>query len=529
MKKKNGLCLLLCLALLVQCLSFGVLATQAETPTESQPTESQPTETAPPTEAPTQAPTEIPVETVVVDDAVIPDVSFGEAEVAFGCRTIDACAALGGSEKLLSTAKGVFVYETNSDTVLYSYNPDQHLAPGGLVQFVTAMLVIENCRLDDVITVSTRYINELPLGVRHQNLRNGEEITVRDLLYCMLLASANDAAVVLAQHVAGTPERFVSMMNQWVKDHGCTDTVLTTVSGLDDEAQYSTPRDMARILDAAMENESFRQIAGTGAYTVGATNKSDPRELQSANYFLEGASVSKFYDERVTAGKASYTSSKAGATIGFAAETEELSLICVIIGATRKFIPDSFSVSRYGNFEEAEALLSHCFGKFRVARLLYKGQPMRQIAVEGGANDVAAINSSSVDIVLPTTAGLADLTMRYDVVGGSVKAPVKAGQEVATLQLWYGSVCVGETTLHAAVDVAAQETPGFTIQDGATRSDADMAQLLMFLSVALAVILVPLGAYLLINAARKAAAERRAKKLRRQRRDERMRRRRGMR
>ena len=483
MKKKNGLCLCLCLALVLHCLSFGVLATAGETPPEetTAPT-TQPTEA--PTAAPTEAPTEVPRETVVVDDAVIPDVPFGEAEVAFGCRTIDSQTALGGSEKLLATAKGVFVYETNSDTVLYSYNPDEHLAPGGLVQFVTAMLVIENCDLDETVTVSTRYINQLPLGVRHQNLRNGEEITVRDLLYCMMLASANDAAVVLAQHVAGTPERFVSMMNQWVKERGCTDTVITTFSGLDDEAQYSTARDMARILNAAMENATFREIAGTGAYTVEATNKSEARELQSANYFLEGASVSKFYDQRVTAGKASYTSSKAGATIAFAAETEELSLICVLIGATRKFVPESYSVSRYGNFEEAEDLLDHCFGNFHVTRLLYKNQTMLQLDVSGGINDVVAVNKNSVDMVLPTGTGLADLTLRYDVVGGTLKAPVKAGQEVATLQLWHGTVCVGETTLYASADVASAEAPGFVIQDGATRSDADMAQLLLFLGVA---------------------------------------------
>lgn len=511
MKKMNALCLGLALLLALQCFAFAALAAPVEEPTESQPTET----SAPATEAPTAASPEVPAELDITN------VPFGSAYVDYGCHSLDAATALGGDEKLLSSAKGVFVYETRSDTVLYNYNPDTRLAPGGLVQIVNAMLVLENADLDEVVTVSTYYINQLPLGVRHQSLRNGEEITVRDLLYCMLVYSANDAAVVLAEHVAGTPDRFISLMNQYVKELGCENTNITTVSGLDDKDQYSTARDMARILDAAMENETFRQIAGTGTYTVPATNKSDARVMASTNYFLQDAAISKFYDERVTAGKASYTSASAGATIAFAAESEELSLICVIIGARRTYASDG-QLTRYGNFEEGEKLISYCFGGFHVRRLLYGGQSMIQMDVENGANDVVAVNRSAIDIVLPTGVGLDDLYLKYDVVGGKLQAPVKEGQEIATLQMWYDTACVGETVLYAMTDVALADKPGFTIQDGATRTDADMAQLLVFLGIALLLILAPLMLWLLIVAIRKALAERRAKKLRRQRRDERM-------
>lgn len=504
MKKKNALCLGLALLLVLQCFAFSVLATSAQAPAAG-------SQSAQTTESSTEAPTELDISKV----------PFGTADVDYGCHSLDAATALGGSEKLLSSAKGVFVYETRSDTVLYNYNPDEHLAPGGLVQIVNAMLVLENADLDEVVTVSTYYINQLPLGVRHVTLRNGEEITVRDLLYCMMVYSANDAAVVLAEHMAGSPERFISMMNKKVKELGCNDTVITTVSGLDDPAQYSTARDMARILDAAMENDTFREIAGTGTYTVPATNKSDERVIQSITYLLKDAAVSQFYDERVTAGKATYTSSAAGATVAFAAETEELSLICVIIGAKRSYASDG-QLQSYGNFEEAEKLMSHCFGGFHVRRLLYGGQTMIQMDVQGGANDVVAVNRSSIDIVLPTGVGLDDLTMKYDVVGGKLQAPVKEGQQVATLQMWYETACVGETVLYAMTDVAPAEHPGYAIQDGATRTDADMAQLLMFLGVALLLIIVPLALWMLANALRKSFAKHRARKLRRQRRDERM-------
>ena len=253
MKKKNLLALGLAALLLVESMTMNVAAADVTEPpseTVSQVTEAtQPPETTPPTEPETR-PAEIP---------------FGEAGVTYGCRTIEGRIPLGGSQKLLNTAKSVFVYETNSDTVLYGYRPDERLAPGGLVQIVTAMLAVENCNLNDVITVSTRYINELPLGVRHQNLRKDEEVTVRDLVYCLLLASANDAAVVLAQHVGGTPTAFIEMMNQRAVELGCTNTNFTTVNGLDDPNQYSTARDMARILGAAMENEDL----GEGVFCHG--------------------------------------------------------------------------------------------------------------------------------------------------------------------------------------------------------------------------------------------------------------------
>ena len=518
MKKKNGLCLALALLLALQCFAFAVLAAPAEeTPAEQTPSET----TAPPTEVTTEPPTEAPTE---LDISKVP---FGTAHVDYGCHSLDAAVALGGSERILSTDKGVFVYETRSDTVLYQSEPDAPLAPGGLVQIVNAMLVLENCDLDEVVTISTYYINQLPLGIRHQSLRNGEEMSVRDLLYCMLVYSANDAAMVLAQHVGGTPERFIGMMNQWVRELGCNDTVITSVSGLDDPDQYSTARDMARILDKAMENETFRQIAGTGSYTVPATNKSEARELLSTNYLLADTAISKFVDERVTAGKASYTSSAAGATIAFGAETDELSLICVIIGTSRRYVEGE--LTRYGNFEEAEDLLEYCFGGFHVRRLLYGGQSMIQLDVDNGANDVVALNRSDIDIVLPTGIGLKDLTLKYEVAGGTLQAPLKAGQEVATLQMWYDKACVGETVLYAMTDVASADAPGYTIQDGATRTDADMAQLLIFLGAALTLIFMPLTLWLLINAIRKSAAKRRARKLRRARRDERMQRRRSRR
>ena len=538
MKKIKGLCLVLALVLAMQCLLLGAFATEGdvsatEAPTEAvtetvtEVTEAATGETAEAptgeTEAATEAATEPPTEAPTVDPDAIPEVPEGmDPGVDFGYSTLDAKLPLAGTDALLRSAKGVFVYETETDTVLYGYNPDKQLAPGGLVQILNALVVLENCGLDEVVTVSTQYINKLvPLGVRHKSLRNGEEITVRDLLYCMMLESANDAAVVLAEHVAGDPASFITMMNERATDLGCTDTVIKTVSGLDSNGQYTTARDMARILNAAMAQEDFRTITGTAKYTVPATNMSDARELTTLNYMMDDSVVGKFYDSRITGGKASYTSAKAGATIAFTAENDDLSVICVIIGATRRYADDG-SMARYGNFEEAKDLLKYCFENFRVSRMLYKGQSMLQMDVEGGVNDVVAVNKSNLDIVLPKDAGINDLRFEYEIPGGKLTAPLEVGQKITDMRLWYKGRCVGETVLYAQNAVASAEEPGFTVQAGASRFDDDMAKMLSYVGMFLLIFIGLASIYLGINAARRAAAQKRARRKRRQQRDARM-------
>ena len=527
MKKNKGVCLLLALVLVIQSLCVGVLATDPQqTPTESQPaateqvTTGETTDVSQPTGETTE--TEPPTEEVTVDPDAIPDVPEGaNAPVEYGCHTLDAGLPVVRNEAILRSAKGVFVYEVDSDTALYGYRQDVPLAPGGLVQILNALLVLENCNLNDVVTVSTLYINQLPIGVRHQSLKNGEQVTIRDLLYCMMLAAANDAAVVLAQQVAGEPQLFIDMMNEKAKALGCTSTVIKSVSGLDTEGQYTTARDMARIVKAAMENEEFMTIFGAGTYTVPATNKSEARELTTTNYLTEGASMDKFNDDRVTGGKASYTSSTAGASIAFTAKNDDLNLICVILGAARRYNTDK-TVSRYGNFEEARDLMKYCFGQFRFNRMLYSGQPMLQLEVVDGANDVVAMNRSDLDIVLPNDARLQDLKLVYEVAGGKLTAPLEAGQQIVTMQMWYRGSCVGETTLYTQTAVATDDDPGFTIQNGAVRSDDDMAKMILYAGVVFLGICALVGVYLAINSIRRAVARRRARKRRRQQRDARM-------
>ncbi len=191
------------------------------------------------------------------------DLPFGTVSVQNGCRTIEGMVPLGGGDQILDTAKAAFLYEETTDTVVYSYNPDMKLAPGSLAKLTTAIVAMQYCDLDDVMTVAPGIKGRIPGGAMRIDLTSDEQISIRDLMYALLMGTANDAAVALAEHVAGNRQSFVPLMNKWVKDIGCTGTEFATVHGVDGGQSVTTARDMAKIMREASRNEEFMEIMAT--------------------------------------------------------------------------------------------------------------------------------------------------------------------------------------------------------------------------------------------------------------------------
>lgn len=495
MKKIRKLCFMLCLALLLQCLTVPVFAS----------------ETTDPTDETTEA-TEAPVSTEVYE---IPTVEYGSASVTNGCRTVNGMTPLMGSERILDTAQSAFIYETNTQTVIYSYNPDTHVYPGSLAKMMTALLAIENCDMDEVVTCSTRWNNTLPLQAVVADLKEGEEVTMYDLVVCLLVGSANDAALIIANHVASSTEAFVEMMNQRAKEIGCTDTNFTNVHGLDDAEQYTSARDMVKITVEACKNETFKEIFGTTLYTIEPTNKTDKdHDIQTGNHLMYERIITKFYDDRVKGGMPSYTSTS-GASISCVAQNKsgDMNLVIVIMGADRTF--NSYgNADYYGNFDEATELLVYAFGEFKICRVLYPDMALTQFPVSGGECEVVGQPNVAVNTVLPSNCQLDNLIFRYSVEGGGLRAPIEAGQKIATVQVWYTTSCITESEVFSMNPVRSTINSGVTIHSTATRDDSNLTGILKFLGGACLVILVPLGAYLIINSARRAAAQRKRRRRR---------------
>ena len=495
MKKMSWLSLVLCLALLLQIFCVPAFATETEEPTGETVGETLP----------------------VMDDGagvLVPEVSFGTASITNGCRTLEAQMPLGGNDLLLDTAQAAFVYELNTGTVLYSLNPDVVLSPGALTKIITAVVALERCALDEQVIVSTANHSTLPAGARNSGLKHGEVLSIDDLLHCLIMDLSNDAALAIAEHIAGSEAGFVTLMNDKANELGCTNTVFTNCHGIDSEGQYSTARDLTRIIQYALKSSYFKELFGISTYTVPATNKSDARELTTLNYLLEQLNVTKFIDEDVTGGIATYTTSS-GASLACTAEDNGLSLIIVILGCERIYTSRGI-VDRYGNYEEVWDLLAYSFDNFKICRLLHDGQSMKQFTVANGENQVVGQTTTAMDAILPIKATYKNLILKYAVTNGGLTAPIEEGEVISTLQIWYRNSCIAETELHAMSSVRALDKVELEIRS-ATRDDSD----LNFLSIlgTLALIVVALfGTYLIVNHARRVIARNRRRRRRRERR-----------
>lgn len=478
MKKIKRLSLLLCLTLLLQ--SFGLPVMAAET-------------TEPQTVTETMAPAVLELE----------EIPFGQVCVQKGCRTIEGMIPVGGSDPRLETAQSAFLYEMSTDTVVYSYNPDMKVHPGTLAKMILSLLVLENCERDDMVTVTEGIQAYIPAGSNNIKLKSLEQITVNELLYAVMLYGANDAAVALAHHVAGSTAAFLEMMNNRVKMMGCVNTEFGNISGLYTAQSYSTARDMAKIVRECIKNEDFAEIFGTAEYTIPATDVSPERELDPQNYMMSEIIIPDFYDTRVTGGMQSYHEQTGASIVCVAKEKKEnypLEYIGVVLGATRTFAENGWQPVNYGNFNELTALLKYGFENFKINRILYDGMSLSQFTVAGGESNAVGQSFVDIDSVVPITAQMQNLVLRFSVADGGLAAPVKKDQMIATVQVEYRNSVLAEAEVYAMGNVKRLTDTGVTIRSTAVRSDSDDSGILSVIGIICVIVLGLAVAYLAFNA-----------------------------
>ena len=480
MKKKWILCLLLTLSILMSALS--VPAAAAGTTTSATEEYVAPTETVPD------------------PDATVPasDVPFGSVSQFYGCRTIDGEKPLGGSDRMLEGSQAAFVYEVNTQTVVYAYNPDLELRPGALSKIVTALIAIERCKMDDVVVVSSRNISRLPAGSINKNLKEAEELTVGDLVYCLILEQANDAAIAIAEHIAGNMNAFVQLMNQRVLEMGCSHTSFANVHGLDNAEQHTTARDLAKIVTEAVKNETFREVFATVSYTVPATNRSEERKLLTTNYLIDNHILQVYMDDRVTGGMQTYVSAASGAGLVCTAKSrdEKMNYVMVVLGCPRTYT-ERGTVEKYGNYDDMQDLIQYVFNNFKINRILYEGQAFEQFPVIGGESNVVAEVQVNIDTILPVNAHMENLIREFDIIGGPT-APLEKGQKIGTMQLWYRESCLTEAELFAMEAVKSSDASGLSIR-GLTNDNSDSSGFGRIIWIVCLSIIVPVAGYLVIN------------------------------
>jgi D-alanyl-D-alanine carboxypeptidase (penicillin-binding protein 5/6) len=381
---------------------------------------------------------------------------------ADSCISLDASSALAGNSQLLPTAQAVVLYAQDGDTMVYSWNPDLRLDPSGMNKIMTALIALETTSLDTMVTVTSTALNSVAIGAMSAGLKTGECLSLKDLLYLMMVGSANDAAAVIAEGVSGSQAAFVGRMNQRALELGCTNTVFVNPSGLSAEGQYSTARDLAKISAAALQINEFVKMFSTVEYIVPATDRSKERKVVTTNYMMSDVAVRDQLDSRITGGKTGALSTTDRSLIS-TAEKDGQRYLSVVMNAKGTMTEDGTAVRTFGNFKETKLLLDHAFSQYAKHQLLSNSKVMSQFKVDGGENDLAVAAHQAVSALMPNDMKADRVTYRC-VENSELKAPISQGDIVGSVELWYDGICVAQSDLVAMHDVKEKGTSAIAVQ-----------------------------------------------------------------
>ena len=274
--------------------------------------------------------------------------------VSMGTYSTTAQQAAGTSQNAAVTqiaepvvaAEAAILYDATHDRVIYEKNADEKLYPASITKLMTALLVLENSSLDGTVTFSEGAVTNLESGAVTLNVAAGDQISVKDCLYGLLLKSANEVANGLAEHVSGSVEKFAELMNAKAKALGCTNTNFVNPNGLNNPNHYTTCRDMAKIAKAAFENQTLCEISSTMSYTFPATKKVSQTRTLTPGHKMLYPNDSRYY-AGIVGGKTGYTS-LAGNTLVTCVEKDGVRLIAVVMKASSSHYTDTKAVLDYG-------------------------------------------------------------------------------------------------------------------------------------------------------------------------------------
>ncbi len=332
------------------------------------------------------------------------------------------------------SAKGAVLMDASSGTVIFGHNENLHLPMASTTKIMTALVALEHLALDTLITVTEDSVGAEGSSVY---LTVGETLTLEDLLYALMLESANDAAETIAVATAGDISAFAVLMNRKAEELGLADTHFVNPHGLDDEAHYTTAKELALITCAALENPDFRRIVSTKRHTIPLRGDEGTRVLINHNRLLSSY-------EGCIGVKTGFTK-KTGRCLVSAAERDGVELIAVTLGAPN-------------DWHDHTAMLDYGFSVYTSVTLCepqFYHAPMP--LVSGKCDYVMVENTDTLFVSLPRDHGRIECVVerrRFDF------APVKSGDLVGRLCFYEVSdsgerSLIGTTPLHAAYTVDA--------------------------------------------------------------------------
>jgi len=315
------------------------------------------------------------------------------------------------------------VMEMSTGMILYEKNMHDTHYPASITKIMTALLAIENCEMDKVVTVPLEAVYMEDKGT-HIALDAGEQLTVEQCLYAVMLASANDAAYALAEHVGHTYENFIRMMNDKAKEIGCQNTNFTNPHGLPDESHITSAYDMALITKAALQYDMFRTVSGAFYYEIPPTEHQ--KDLICMNNHHKMIGKTEFHNEEVFAGKNGYTDA-AGHTLVTCAKRDDMVIVCVIMRDQEEYVyQDTLELLEYGLGSFSKVKINE--DKTYYEEMLKRESPIFENCV------ISEFDADNLYVILPKELSVTDLNINFDY----------GGAETVTAQYYFENHLVGQ-------------------------------------------------------------------------------------
>lgn len=357
-------------------------------------------------------------------------------------------------------ATAVLLLDGESEAVLFEENAHARRYPASITKVMTALLVLEaidrgEVRFEQEITATASAVSGLPDDASTAGIMAGEVLTVEQLLYCLMVSSANEVGNIFAEEISGSVTAFVDEMNRRAEALGCEDTHFVNTSGLPDDNHYTTAWDIWLFTREAMKYDSFMTICNTKAYTVPATNLSGPRELHSTNLLISNwRALGYLYSG--AQGIKTGTTDAAGHCLVSTAVRADRRLISVVLGCDE--MPDPINGGTVSmSFTETARLFDWGFENFSVRTVLTENEVVAEVPVllSQQTNCVTVHPAYDATTVLPNDLEIEDLERTIKLDHEVVNAPVMAGDRLGEITLSYGDTDYVTVPLLAMSDVAA--------------------------------------------------------------------------
>ncbi|HCT64608.1 MAG TPA: D-alanyl-D-alanine carboxypeptidase [Lachnospiraceae bacterium] len=308
--------------------------------------------------------------------------------------------------------------------ILFEKNIHERMYPASITKIMTATLALEKGNLQSKVIMSHHAVYDIEPGSSNVGLMEGEEVTLAQLLFCLLLNSGNEAANAIAETIGGSEENFAKIMTQRAKELGAKDTNFVNPNGLPNPNHYTTAYDMSLIAKHAMKLPAFREIINTKNFTLPPTNK-NPREkeLYNSNKLLGN---SKYYYPYAIGVKTGYTTI-AGSTFVGAANKDDIELIAVVLNSP---------IEGYNSYMYLDTIkmFNHGFDNFEVYKSFDKNHILETLKISGGNKALRAVPQDDLNILIPKGTNIKDIIITTK-INENLTAPVKKGEIIGFLSI----------------------------------------------------------------------------------------------